>query len=96
MGLSVSSLEICLPGQLMFSAARACKSNGAMAEHTYLHLGVGPAGHLNNHVEDRLLLVGIQGNVVPWRDELSVLLNEDTVLERVGRANPAGCVGHDG
>jgi hypothetical protein len=65
-------------------------------QRTHLHLGVGPAGHLNNHVEDRLLLVGIQGNVVPWRDELSVLLNEDAVLERVGRANLAGRVCHVG
>jgi hypothetical protein len=63
---------------------------------THLHLGIGPAGHLNNHVEDGLLLVGEQRDVVPWRDELAVLLNVDTVLEGVGGANAAGGVCHFG
>jgi hypothetical protein len=33
---------------------------------------------------------------VPWRDELTVLLDEDAVLEGVGRANLAGGVCHVG
>ena len=31
---------------------------------TNLHLSIGPAGHLNDHVEDSLLLVGIERNIV--------------------------------
>lgn len=30
-----------------------------------LHLGVGPAGDLDDHVEDTSILVGEQGDVVP-------------------------------
>ena len=63
---------------------------------THLHLRVGPAGHLNNHVEDGLLLVGVERDVVPWRNELAVLLDEDAVLERVGRGNLTGGVRHGG
>jgi hypothetical protein len=61
---------------------------------THLHLRIGPAGHLNDHVENRLLLVGVERDVVPWRNELAVLLNVDAVLERVGRLNLAGSVRH--
>lgn len=63
---------------------------------THLHLRIGPAGHLDDHVEDRLLLVGVEGNVVPWRDELAVFLDEDAVLERVRRSDLAGGVCHVG
>ena len=69
---------------------------GGQLQAAYLHLGIGPAGHLNDHVEDRLLLVGVEGDVVPWRDELAVLLDEDAVLERVGCGNLAGGVRHGG
>jgi hypothetical protein len=61
---------------------------------THLHLRVGPAGNLDNHVEDRLLLVGVERDVVPWRNELAVLLDEDAVLERVGRGHFADSVRH--
>ena len=44
------------------------------------HLGVGPTGDLNDHVEDPIGLVGKQRNVVPRRDDLSLLLSEHTVL----------------
>lgn len=80
----------------MLSMVLTWRNGAKQLQHTHLHLCVGPAGHLNNHVEDRLLLVGIQRDVVPWRDELAVLLNEDAVLERVGRADSAGGVGHFG
>lgn len=59
---------------------------------THLHLGVGPAGHLNDHVEDRLLLVGIQRDVVEGRDGHAILLDEDAVFEGVGGANLPGSV----
>ena len=56
---------------------------------TYLKLAIGPARNLNNHVEDGLLLVGIEGNVVKGRDGDAILLNVNSVLERVGSANLA-------
>ena len=59
---------------------------------THLHLGIGPAGYLNDHVQDRVLLVGIEGDVVEGRDRHAILLDEDAVLERVCGANLAGCV----
>ena len=44
------------------------------------HLGVGPTGDLDDHVEDAIGLVSEQRNVVPRRDDLSLLLSEHTVL----------------
>ena len=49
----------------------------------YLLLGVGPARDLNNHVQDGLLLVGIEGDVVEGRDGLAILLDVDAVLKGV-------------
>lgn len=49
----------------------------------YLLLGVGPARNLNDHVQDGLLLVGVEGDVVEGGDGLAILLDEDTVLEGV-------------
>lgn len=45
-----------------------------------LHLGVGPSGNLDNHVEDSLGLVGKERNVVEGRNDLALLLDVDTVL----------------
>lgn len=56
---------------------------------TYLKLAIGPARNLNNHVEDGLLLVGIEGNIMEGRDGNAILLNVNSVLERVGGANLA-------
>jgi len=33
------------------------------------HLGVGPAGNLDYHVEDTLVLIGKERDVVEWRDD---------------------------
>jgi hypothetical protein len=33
-----------------------------------LHFGIGPAGNLNDHVEDTVVLVSEEGDVVPWAD----------------------------
>jgi hypothetical protein len=62
---------------------------------THLHLSIGPSWHLNNHVEDGLLLVGIKGNVVEGRARNAVLLDVDAVLEGVGSADLA-CRVHGG
>jgi hypothetical protein len=97
LGVLLDGVERLLLADLLENVSKAPLNaglHGRQLKKTHLHLGIGPAGHLNNHVEDGLLLVGIEGNVVPWRDELAVLLNEDTVLESVGRANPAGGVSH--
>lgn len=39
--------------------------------HTYLKLGIGPSGNLNNHVENAFLLVGIEGDIVKGGDDLA-------------------------
>jgi hypothetical protein len=62
----------------------------------YLLLGVGPAGNLNNHVEDCLFRVGVKGNVVEGRNWDAILLNVDTVLQGVGLADLANGVRHVG
>ena len=45
-----------------------------------LHLGVGPAGDLYDHVEDAIVLVGEEGDVMERRDNGAVLLEEHAVL----------------
>ena len=45
-----------------------------------LELGVGPAGDLDNHVQDAIALVGKEGDVVEGGDDGSVLLRIDAVL----------------
>lgn len=65
-------------------------------EWSYLLLGVGPAGDLNDHVQDGLLLVGVEGNVVEGRDGDAILLDVNTVLQRVRLGNLANGVGHVG
>lgn len=63
----------------------------------YLLLGVGPAGNLNNHVEDGLLGVGIERDIVEGRDGDAILLDVDAVLQGVGSADLAdGVVGSHG
>lgn len=61
---------------------------------TYLLLGVGPARDLNNHVQDGLLLIGVERDIVERRDGDAILLVVDTVLQRVGLANLADGVRH--
>lgn len=59
---------------------------------TYLKLSIGPSRNLNNHVQDGLLRVGIEGNVVERRDGDAILLNVNTVLKRVGGGDLAEAV----
>jgi len=54
-----------------------------------LHLRVGPARDLNDHVEDAIVLVSEERNVVEGRNNGSVLFNEHTMFKSVGRANKA-------
>lgn len=55
-------------------------------------LGVGPSWNLHNHVENGLLLVGIQWDVMERRNNLSIFLNEDLVVQSVGGTDLAGGV----
>lgn len=59
-----------------------------------LQLGVSPSWDLDDHVEDGLFLVGIQWDVVERRDDLTILLDEDLVVQSVGSTNLAGGVRH--
>ena len=61
-----------------------------------LLFGVGPAGDLDNHVEDGLLVIGVQRDIVERRDGHAILLDVDAVLQGVGLADLAGDVGHGG
>ena len=44
------------------------------------HLGVGPTGNLDDHVEDAILLVCEKRNVVPEGSHLAVALDEDSMI----------------
>jgi len=59
---------------------------------TDLLLGVGPARNLNNHVEDGLLVVGVEWDIVERRAWLAVLLNVGAVLESVRSSDAADAV----
>lgn len=56
---------------------------------TYLKLSIGPPRNLNNHVQDGLLLIGIEGNIVEGGDGNAILLDVDTVLQGVWSSNLA-------
>jgi len=63
-----------------------------------LHLRIGPAGDLDDHVEDTLVLVGEEGDVVEGGDDGAILLDEHTVFEGVRSADEARGIllGHGG
>jgi len=52
-----------------------------------LELCVGPAGDLNNHVEDAIALVSKEGNVVEWGNDGAILFRIDAMFESVGGTN---------
>ena len=62
----------------------------------YLLLSVGPTRNLNNHVQNSLLLVGVQRNIVEGRDGHAILLDVHTVLESVGGTDFADGIRHGG
>ena len=45
-----------------------------------LHLRVGPARNLDDHVEDAVVLVSKERDVVEGRDDRAILLDEDTMV----------------
>ena len=57
---------------------------GSIQGGTHLHLGIGPARNLDNHVEHSLLLIGIEGNVVKRRQRCAIFFNVHAVLKSVG------------
>ena len=57
---------------------------------SYLKLCIGPSGNLDDHVEDCLLLIGIERDVVEWRDGHAILLNIASIVEGVLGSNLAG------
>lgn len=80
-----------------WSALSALRGAGRRrAGRTHLHLRIGPAGDLHDHVEDGLAVIGIEGDVVEGRDGHAILLDVDAVLERVRRSDLARGVGRHG
>lgn len=61
-----------------------------------LQLGIGPARNLDNHVQDCLILVGIERDVVERRDGDAILLDVDAVLQGIGSRDLSGLVSHLG
>jgi hypothetical protein len=64
----------------------------AMAK-TYLHLAIGPARDLNDHVQDGLLLVCIQRDIVERRDGHAIFLDVNAVLQGIGTRDLSRLVG---
>lgn len=56
----------------------------------YLLLRIRPPRDLHNHVQHRLLLIGIERDVVERRARHAILLDIDAVLERMGGTDLAG------
>jgi hypothetical protein len=52
---------------------------------TCLHFAIGPSWDLNDHIQDGLLLIGIERDIVEGRDGDAILFNIDSVLQGVGR-----------
>lgn len=64
LGILLDGVEEIILGDLFVQLVHGGVSIGLIGCAPYLLLSVGPAGDLNDHVQDGLLLVGIQGNVV--------------------------------
>ena len=60
---------------------------------TYFKLAIGPSRNLNNHVQDGLLLIGIQRNIVEGRNRYSIFFNIDTVIQCICRSSLSHRVG---
>lgn len=65
------------------------RSNQLPQLRAHLKLAVGPSRNLDNHVQDGLLLVGIERNVVEGRHGDAILLDVDAVLQSVLGGNLA-------
>lgn len=65
------------------------ESNQLLQLRAHLKLAVGPSRNLDNHVQDGLLLVGIERNVVKGGHGDAILLDVDAVLQSVLGGNLA-------
>ncbi len=45
-----------------------------------LEFGISPSRNFDDHVEDAIVLVGKEGNIVPWRDDRTILFDENAVF----------------
>lgn len=63
-------------------------------EDSYLHLRICPTGDFNNHVQYRLLLIGVQRDIVEGGNDNAIFLNVDPMIECVGLAQLPHCVAH--
>jgi hypothetical protein len=45
-----------------------------------LHLGIGPAGNFDDHVEDAVVLVRKKGDIVEGRYDRAILLDVDSMV----------------
>jgi len=54
-----------------------------------LHLGVGPSRNFDDHVEDALTLISKKGDIMEWRDDGAILLDEDAMFKGVGSTDEA-------
>lgn len=61
---------------------------------TNLHLSIGPAWDLNNHVEDSMLFISVERNIMEGRDRVSIFLDEDSVFQGVRSTNLSDAVTH--
>lgn len=68
------------------------KDSNANSTGTYLKLCIGPSWDLNDHVQDGLLLIGVEGDIVEWGNSDAILGDVNTVLEGVGGTDLVGFV----
>ncbi len=59
---------------------------------THLHLRIGPARDLDDHVEDGMRLVGVERDIMEGRDRHAIPLDVNAVLERVWNCDLASRV----
>lgn len=62
---------------------------GSRHPKSHLKFGIGPSWDLNDHVQHRLLFVGIQRHIVERRDGKAIFLDESTELQGIGSPNLA-------
>lgn len=102
LGILLDGVEEFFLGGLQGILSATCKFATAMCsaltgfQCAYLLLGVGPAGNLNDHVENSLLSIGVERDIVERRDGLAILLDVHPVVQGEGLADLADSVGHCG
>lgn len=81
--MSSFSLEICTRWFSIRAGISSEHSTQSRKSITYFHLSIGPSRNLNDHVQDGVLLIGIQRNIVEGRDRLAIFGDVDAVLQGV-------------